>query len=207
MYANIDYCFKSSTVIIPKSYKQALASPDAQRWKLSMDEEIKALQDNNTFSVVELPNGRTLVGDRWVYAIKSGPDGGDVFKTRYVAKGYSQVYGSDYFDTFSPTAKMTSVRILMQYAVEKEFVIHQLDVKTAYLNAPIDCECFMTQPEGYIQPGNEHFVCKLNKSLYGLKQSSRNWNCMLNEFLVNFDCIQFVGDTCVYLCVIRNCLV
>ena len=62
MYANIDYCFKSSTVIIPKSYKQALASPDAERWKLSMGEEIKALQDNNTFSVVELPNGRTLVG-------------------------------------------------------------------------------------------------------------------------------------------------
>ena len=94
---------------------------------------------------------------------------------------------------------MTSVRILMQYAVEKEFVIHQLYVKTAYLNAPIDCEIFMTQPEGYIQPGNEHFVCKLNKSLYGLKESGCNWNCMLNEFLVNFGCIQFVGDTCVYL--------
>ena len=69
------------------------------------------------------------------------------------------------------------------------------------LNAPIDCEIFMTQPEGYIQPGNEHFVCKLNKSLYGLKQGGQNWNCMLNEFLVNFGCIQFVDDTCVYLCV------
>ena len=63
----------------------------------------------------------------------------------------------------------------------------------------IDCEIFMTQPEGYIQPGNEHFVCKLNKSLYRLKQSGRNWNCMLNEFLFNFGCIQFVGDICVYL--------
>ena len=103
-----------------------------------MDEKIKDLQDNYTFSVVELPNGRRLVGGggggRWVYAIKSGPDGGDVFKARYVAKGYTEVYGSDYFDIFSPTAKMTSARIIMQYAVEKGFVIHQLDVKTAYLN-------------------------------------------------------------------------
>ena len=196
MYTNIDYGFESSTVIIPKSYKQALASPDAERWKLVMDEEMMALQDNNTFSIVELPNVRTLVWCRWVYA---GPDGSDVFKARYVAKGYTQVYGLDYFNTFSPTAKMTSVRILMQYAVENEFVIYQLDVQTAYLNAPIDCDIFMIQPEGYI-PGNEHFVCKLNKFLYGLKQSGCNWNCMLNEFLVNFGCIQFVGDTCVYLC-------
>ena len=76
---------KSSTVIIPKSYKQALASPDAERWKLSMGEEIKALQDN--FFSCRVTKGRTLVGGRWVYAIKSGPDGGDVFKVRYVEKG------------------------------------------------------------------------------------------------------------------------
>ena len=118
MYTNIDYCFKSSTVIIPNSYKQAIGSPEAEKWKLAMNEEIKALLDNNTFSIMELPNDKTPVGGRWVYAIKSGPGGGDVFKARYVAKGYTQVYGSDYFDTFSPTAKMTSVRILIQYAVE-----------------------------------------------------------------------------------------
>ena len=199
MYANIDYCFKASTIHIPKTYKEALASPESHQWKLAMDDEMNALTDNNTFSLMELPKDKKLIGGRWVYALKSDPDGNDVCKARYVAKGYTQVYGSDYFDTFSPTAKMTSVRIFMQYSVEYGLVIHQLDVKTAYLNAAIDCEIYMKQPEGYIQPGNENLVCKLNKSLYGLKQSGRNWNVLLHKSLIDIDFVQCSGDACVYV--------
>ena len=103
---------------------------------------------------------------KWVFSLKSDPEGISVYKACFVAKSYSQIHGSDYFDTFSPTAKMAAIRMLMQLASEYNLV-HQLDVKTAYLNAPIDCEIFMQQPEGFQQFGvnDEILVWKLNKSL------------------------------------------
>ena len=107
VFANLDFSFKSSDVVVPKTYKQALASPESQKWRSAMDEEMSALRENNTFSLVELPPGKSVVGGRWVYALKNSVDGSDIYKARYVAKGYTQVYGSDYFETFSPTAKMT----------------------------------------------------------------------------------------------------
>ena len=88
-------------------------------------------------------------GGGWVYSIKSDPGGNTMHKARFVAKGYSQVLGSDYFDTFSPTAKITTIRMMMQISAENNLLVHQLDVKTAYLNAPIDCEIYMQQPEGF----------------------------------------------------------
>ncbi len=88
-----------------------------------------------------------------------------------MAKGYSQLADIDYQETFSPTARITSVRTLLQLAVQEDMIVHQMDVKTAYLNAPIDCEIFMEQPEGFVKTGEngEKLVCKLKKSLYGLK--------------------------------------
>ena len=109
------------------------------------------------------------------------------------------MYGSDYFETFSPTAKMGSVRMLMQYAVQHDLLVHQLDVKTAYLNAPIDCEIYMSQPEGYLVEGKEQLVCCLQKSLYGLKQSGRNWNILLTDFLKNNGFVPTVADPCLYI--------
>ena len=117
VFTNLDFSFKAANVSVPKTYKQALASPDCQKWKNAMNEEMNALQDNNTFSLVELPPGKTTVSSRWVYALKTSVDGSDIYKARCVAKGYTQVYGSDYFETFSPTAKITSVRTFMQLAV------------------------------------------------------------------------------------------
>ena len=99
---------------------------------------------------------------------------------------------------------MTSVRTFMQFAVQNDFEIHQLDVKSAYLNADIDCEIYMVQPEGYCEPGKENMVCKLHKSLYGLKQSGRNWNCMLNNSLITFGCKKSDGDSCVYVIVTND---
>ena len=118
-----------------------------------------------------------------MFSLKSDPEGKSVYKARFIAKGYSRIHGSDYFDTFSPTAKMTSIRMMMQLASEYNLLVHQLDVKTAYLNAPIDCEILMQQPEGFQQfdVNDEILVWKLNKSLYGLKQSGRNWNSLLHK--------------------------
>ena len=101
---------------------------------------MQALRHNETFELTELPEGKNAVGGRWVYAIKTNP-GKESYKARYVAKGYSQTPEIDYKETFSPTAKMTSVRILMQLAVQYNLTIHQMYVKTAFLNAPIDCDC------------------------------------------------------------------
>ena len=194
----VDVC-KMVNIHVPKSYTEAMSCPDSKNWKDAMDDEMESLQDNNTFDVVSLPKGKKIVGGRWVYAIKEGPDEEELFKARYVAKGFTQVHGTDYFETFSPTAKMSSIRILMQVAAEFNLIVHQMDVKTAYLNAPIDVEIYVKQPEGYeIKNGAEVFVLKLNKSLYGLKQSGRNWNSLLHKFFVSNDFVQSSVDPCVY---------
>jgi Reverse transcriptase (RNA-dependent DNA polymerase) len=105
-----------------------------------MDEEMNSLQDNDTFKLTTLPKDKKVVGGKWVYAVKLGPNGEEQFKARYVAKGYLQTQDIDYHEIFSPTARMTSVRMLMQLAVQQDLILHQMDVKTAYLNAPVDCE-------------------------------------------------------------------
>ena len=193
----LDYCYR---VIcdVPKTVKEAMTSPNAQLWSKAMEEEIDSLRENDTFTLTTLPEGKHAVGGRWVYTIKENPE--KTYKARYVAKGYSQVSGIDYKETFSPTANMTSVRSLMQIAVQHNLEVHQMDVKTAYLHAPIDCELYMEQPEGFKVKSEtgEKLVCKLNKSLYGLKQSGRNWNKMLHDFLSENGFIQNPADHCVY---------
>ena len=130
------------------------------------------------------------MGGRWVFAVKDGPGESEIFKARYVAKGYTQVHGIDYFDTFSPTAKLTSVRTLMQ------------------INADIDCEIYVTQPEGYVQSdGKELLVWKLFKSLYGLKQSGRNWNNLLHKFFISNKFVEPSVDPCVYFYICQSELV
>ena len=123
------------------------------------------------------------------------------YKARYVAEGYSQVPEIDYFETFSPIGKITSIHLLMQLALDFSLDLHQMDVKTAYLNAPIDCELYVEQPEGFIKCSEtgERLVCKLNKFLYGLKQSGRNWNQLLHNFLTSKNFLQSVSDPCVYI--------
>ena len=123
------------------------------------------------------------------------------YKARYVAKGYSQVKDIDHHETFSPTASLTSVRALKQIAAQHNLTLHQMDVKTAYLNAPIDCEIYLEQPEGFETPSNsdKRLVYRLNKSLYGLKQSGRNWTSVLHNYLVENNFVQNEVDHCLYV--------
>jgi hypothetical protein len=129
---NVDYCYRL-VLDVPKTFDEAISGPDSDHWQKAMSEEMESLKDNQTFNVTTLPNGRQAVGGRWVYTIKEGPDGSMRHKARYVAKGYSQVEGVDYFETFSPTARMTSVRTVMQLAVQHDLIVHQLDVKNSIL--------------------------------------------------------------------------
>ena len=194
-----DYCYR---VIcdVPHTVKQAMTSPNSELWARAMDEEMESLKENDTFTLTKLPEGKEVVGGRWVYALKSNADGSEKYKARYVAKGFNQKFGIDYDETFSPTANLTSVRVLMQKAAQENMVLHQMDVKTAYLNAPIDFEIYMKQPEGYevTSENGDMLVCKLKKSLYGLKQSGRNWNRMLHDFLTENQFVQNPVDYCVY---------
>ena len=136
-----------------------------------MDEEMHSLKENDTFTLTPLPEGKQTVGGRCVYAVKKSADG---TLTHVVAKGYSQTKYIDYFETYAPTTHVTSERAFMQLATKLDLTVHQLDVKTAYLNAPIDFEIYLEQAEGYEVPGKDKkLVYKRNKSLYGLKQSGR----------------------------------
>ena len=195
---NVDYCYKSFA--FPQTYQEAMDSPESSNWKAAMEEEMNSLTENNTFTLSDFPEGKNAVGGRWVSTIKESSTGAKTFKARYVAKGYSQVRGIDFQETFPPTANLTSLRVLMQMAAQHDLVLHQMDVKTAYLNAPIDCEIYMDQAEGFEVPSGSggRLVFKLNKSLYGLKQSGRNWNHVLNCFLLENGFVQSPVDNCVY---------
>ena len=105
-----------------------------------MEDEIQALEESDTYDLTTLPKGRSVVGDKWVQAVKSGPDNTETFKARYVAKGFLQLKYVDCQEKISPTAKVTSIRLLMQVAAQESLIIEQIDVKSAYLNAEIDCE-------------------------------------------------------------------
>ena len=188
----------------PKSFKKAMNNEHSVQWKNAMDEEFGSLQTNNTWELVPRSSitNRNIVGCRWVYKIKRGADGSiDRFKARLVAQGYSQTEGVDYEEVFSPVARATTIRMLLSFANTHDLEVHQMDVKTAFLNGVLDNEIFMEQPEGFIDPNKPDFVCKLNKGLYGLKQSARCWNQTLDEYLVGVAGYykKSAADGCIYL--------
>ena len=195
---NVDYCYKVCGV--PQTYTEAMESPEASGWEKAMKGEMEALKENDTFELTTLPEGKNLVGGIWVYTIKEDANGLETLKARYVAKGYSQVHGIDYEETFPRTANITSIRILMQLAAQYDLTVHQMDVKTAFLHAPIDHEIFMEQPMGFeeLSENGVKLVYRLKKSLYGLKQSGRNWNRVLDEYLISDGFVRNPVDHCVY---------
>ena len=137
-----------SSVSLPKSTHEALSHPG---WRQAMVDEMAALHSNGTWDLVVLPSGKSTVGCRWVYAVKVGPDGQvDRLKARLVAKGYTQVYGSDYGDTFSPVAKIASVRLLLSMAAMCSWPLYQLDIKNAFLHGDLAEEVYMEQPPGFV---------------------------------------------------------
>lgn len=123
----------------------------------------------------------------------------DCFKSRLVAKGFAQKPGIDYDETFSPVVRFATIRTLLAHAVKNDMLIHQMDVVTAFLNGTLDEDIYMQQPEGYVEEGNEHLVCKLKKSLYGLKQSPRCWNKTFKDFMESIGFISCEADPCVFI--------
>jgi len=168
-------CSYTATIsqdIEPRSYTEATSFP---QWQATMQSELAALEANNTWSLTSLPPSKTPIGCRWIYKIKHHSDGTiKRHKARLVAKGYTQLEGIDFHDIFSPTAKMITVRCLLALAAAQNWSLHQLDVHNAFLHGDLHEEIYMCPPPGLRRQG-ENLVCRLNKSLYGLKQASRQW--------------------------------
>ncbi|GKV49237.1 hypothetical protein SLEP1_g56000 [Rubroshorea leprosula] len=173
-------------------------------WEDAMDEEMNALFKNETWDLVPKPKDVQLVSCKWVYKIKRKVDGSiDRYKARLVAHGFSQKYGEDYEETFSPVAKMTSVCTVLALAASQNWKLWQLDVKNAFLYGELDKDIYMEQPPGYVANSHPDFVCKLKKALYGLKQAPRACkkkdSISLSTTEVEYKASTHVAQECVWL--------
>ncbi|GEQ70442.1 hypothetical protein JCM33374_g4119 [Metschnikowia sp. JCM 33374] len=183
---------------IPNSYQAAMKAPENKFWKDACNAEMQAHEDNGTWTLVPRPPGSKPIGCRWVFTIK---DTG-LYKARLVAKGYTQVKGLDFEETYSPVINKPSLRLMFGLAARMKFQIHQMDVKTAFLNGVLEEEIYMTVPPGFTNPvtkgKHKDYVLRLNKSLYGLKQAPLVWNKTMNAELEKQGFKGAVNEPCLY---------
>ena len=184
----------------PKTYKQAINSDESEKWVAAMSDEIDSLNQYSVWELVKLPEGRKAIGCKWVFKVKMDADGNvNRFKARLVAQGFNQRHGVDYDETFSPVVRFESVRSVIALAAQHGLQLHQMDVKTAFLNGELQEEIYMRQPAGFQAQGKENHVCLLKRSLYGLKQSARCWNTELDATLKEMNFSQSTYDPCIYI--------
>eukprot|EP00253_Pinus_taeda_P005970 PITA_05970 len=187
---------KILNIVEPSNYEEASKSDE---WKAAMHEEMESIYRNHTWDLVELPEGKTPVGCKWLYKPKINADGSvEKFKARLVAKGYSQREGIDFDDTFAPTAKLNTIRMLICLATKHKWKLHQLDVKSAFLNGELKEEIYLVQPPCFVKKGQEHLVCKLHKALYGLKQAPRSWYDKIDSFFIEHGFHRSLNDPNLY---------
>jgi hypothetical protein len=165
----------------PETFAEASGHPD---WDTAMNEEYCSLMKNDTWDLVPLPKGRKIVRCKWVYRTKCASDGSvERHKTRLVAKGFSQVEGIDYNETFSPVEKMNSICLVLALVASHKWEVHQMDVKSPFLHRYLQEEIYMEQPPVYVH-NDSGLVCRFKKSLYGLKQAPRGWYAKMDIFLI-----------------------
>eukprot|EP00268_Persea_americana_P053619 TRINITY_DN60865_c0_g1_i1.p1 TRINITY_DN60865_c0_g1~~TRINITY_DN60865_c0_g1_i1.p1 ORF type:complete len:349 (+),score=54.58 TRINITY_DN60865_c0_g1_i1:103-1047(+) len=148
-----------------------------------MDSEIQSIEKNNTWELTSLPQGKKSIGVKWMYKTKYKPDGQvDRLKARLVVKGYKQKPGIDYYEVFALVARLDTIRMVIALAAQKQWRIHQMDVKSAFLNGLLEEEVFVDQLVGYVVEGHEDKVLKLKKALYRLKQVPRAWYTRIDSY-------------------------
>jgi len=210
--SNVEALFRQvNDYVLPKRYEDVLKSRERTEWLTAMQSEMDAHGLNSTWSLVPLPRDRKAIGSRWIFALKLNPDGTvKRFKARLVAQGYTQKEGVDYTDTFAPVVGMTTVRLLISMAAASMWPIYQLDVETAFLQASVREDIYVSQAPGYkvTGPDGSVLVYKLIKSLYGLKQSPFNWNMAIHGFLIQYGWKRNAVDACMYTmrCSKTNCV-
>ena len=164
-----------------------------------MEDEMKSMSSNNVWDLEEIPKGAKTVGCKWVYKTKyDSNENVEKYKARLVAKGITQREGVDYNETFSPVSCKDSFRIIMALVAHFDLELHQMDVKTTFLNGDLEENVYMKQPKGFFMEGKEHMGCRLKKSIYGLKQASRQWYLKFNDTIKRFGFKENVEDNCIY---------
>ncbi|KAJ9552302.1 hypothetical protein OSB04_016347 [Centaurea solstitialis] len=183
----------------PTSYGEVVSGSESEQWQEVMKAEMQSMYDNQVWELTNLPQHCRAVGRKWGFKKKTDMDGNvHTFKARLVAKSFTQTHGIDYDETFSPVAMLKSIRILMAISAYFNYEIWQMDVKTAFLNGKLTKEVYMQQPEGFVDPKNPNKVCKLLKSIYGLKQTSRSWNLHFDVRIKEFGFTKSEFEPCVY---------
>ena len=182
----------------PKTYAEALQSTDHEKWVEAMKEEMNSLEENETWTVTDLPPGRRAIGSKWVFK-KKKDETGQVrkYKARLVAQGFSQQPGVDFENTYAPVVSTATLRALLSFAATNDWVIQHDDVTSAYLNGNITEEIYLKQPRGF--EINKHQVCRLKKSIYGLKQSGREWWIVLSKILESIGFLPAQSDRCLFI--------
>jgi hypothetical protein len=176
-------------------YKEAMRSNQADEWTEACQYEMDALHKLKVWNLVDLPQGRKTVKCKWVF--KQKVDGH--YRAQLVAKGFTQIEGVDFDETFSPVARFESLRLILALAMLEDWEIHQMDVKSAFLHGDLDEEIYMEQPIGFVVAGQEHKVCKLQKALYGLKQASCAWKSQFHGVLNELSFTRTYSDAGVYV--------
>jgi hypothetical protein len=183
----------------PTSYEEAMSSDHSSKWLEAMQDEMKSMKVNKVWELETIPKGAKTVDCKWVYKIKYDSRGNvDKFKARLVAKGFTQREGIDYNETFSPVSCKDSFRIMMALVAHYNLELHQMDVKTAFLNGDLEENVYMAQPKGFVVEGKERMGCRLKKSIYGLKQASRQWYLKFDHTIKGFGFKENVEDNCIY---------
>ncbi|KAK7861884.1 hypothetical protein R5R35_001481 [Gryllus longicercus] len=190
------YTANFAMVNVPLTYKEAMEGSESREWSKAIAEELSALKRNDTWQLVKRTDSMKVIGSKWVFSVKDQTSNKPRFKARLCAKGFSQEKGVDYDEIFSPTTRYESIRILLATAVKNNYKILQFDVRTAFLYGDLHETIYMDPPEGAnISDGQ---VCRLQKSLYGLKQTSRCWNEKFNQFMLDQGFRRGEADKCVY---------
>lgn len=184
-------------IVEPESYMDA-SKHDV--WIDAMKSELEMIKKNNTWKLVDLPEGKNAIGVKWVYRTKFHPDGSiHKHKARLVVKGYSQVAGIDFGDTFAPVARHDTIKLLLSIAAQRNWKIHHLDVKSAFLNGELEEEIYVRQPQGFEVAGEEERVYRLYKALYGLKQAPRAWYAKIDAHLLNHNFRRSSSESTLYI--------
>ena len=169
-------------------------SPDSKKWLQAMKFEMQSMYDNQVWNLVNPPEGAKVIGCKWVHKIKHDM----TFKFLLIAKGFKQTYGIDYDETISPIVMLKSIRILLAIAAYYNYEIWKMDVKTTFLNGNLLEDVYRTQHEGFVDSKYPNRVCKLQRSIYGLKQTSRSWNLHFGEAVKEFGFMKNEDEPCVY---------
>ncbi len=182
-----------ATICEPASFQEALSSEQAEAWQRAINEETASLEANQTWELVTLPDGKKPLPAKWVFRVKRDAHGDiERFKARLVVKGYAQSPGIDFNEVYAPVSKYTTLRALLSKVAEEDLELRQFDVKTAFLNGDLEEEIYMIPPEGVnVEPGK---VCRLVKSLYGLRQAPRAWHIKLKQQLTTLGFTSSQGD-------------